>query len=188
MKKLIILSSIILTALLTSCSSVRVVTNAEDNVDFHAYKTYNFLGWQKTSDPRLSEIDKNRIRDAFKAELKDRGFVYQASNADMNISLYVVLNEKSSVTAYTDYYAAPGYAGFWRYPYGWGGGYAQTTYQENDYLEGTLVMDIFDDSTKKQIWQAIATSTVVENPEKRKITIPKKVASMMTHFPFEVKE
>ena len=45
------------------------------------------------------------------------------------------------------------------------------TYSENDYLVGTLVMDVFDEKSGDQIWQGIATKTITENPEKREIYV-----------------
>lgn len=64
-----------------------------------------------------------------------------------------------------------------------GGGYASTTYSESDYLEGTLIMDVFDGQSKDQVWQAIATGTVTEKPEKRDASIPKTIAALMKKFP-----
>jgi ribosome recycling factor len=54
-------------------------------------------------------------------------------------------------------------------------------------MEGTLVMDVFDGSTKDQIWQGIVTSTINENPDKREQTIPAKIASLMRKFPVQTR-
>ena len=100
----------------------------------------------------------------------------------MDITLFIVVDQKTSVTAYTNYYGG-GYGGYHRYGGGWGGGYANTTYSENDYLEGTLVMDVFDGESKKQIWQGVARKTVTENPQKRSENIPKAIGLLMNKFP-----
>jgi len=75
--------------------------------------------------------------------------------------------------------------GYRRGGWGWGMGHSTTTYSENDYLEGTMVVDVFDGKTKDQIWQAVGVGTVTENPEKREKTIPKTVKKMMKKFPIQ---
>jgi len=179
---LFLLSIVMLTLLSTSCSSVKIVTDVDKTVDFTKFKTYSFLGWEKNSDKTLSEFDKKRIKDSFRTELKARGLNHVEENGDMEISLFIVVDQKTSTTAYTDYYST-GYRGYRRYRGGWGYGYAETTYSETDYLEGTLVMDVYDGESKEQIWQGVAKSTVTENPEKRQKTIPKNIGALMHKFP-----
>ncbi|MCU4157115.1 DUF4136 domain-containing protein [Carboxylicivirga sp. A043] len=171
-----------LIVLLSSCSSVKVVSDMDKTVDFIQYKTYSFLGWEKNSDELLTEFDKKRVKDAFANEFKARGLKFVETGGDMEISLFVVVDQKTSTTAYTDYYST-GYMGYRRYRGGWGYGYAETTYSENDYLEGTLVLDVFDASSKEQIWQGVVKSTVTENPEKREKIIPRNIGALMSKFP-----
>ncbi len=181
-------SIFILTVLfaITSCSTVKVVADLDKSVDFSAYNTYSFLGWQDDSDRLLTDFDKKRVRDAFVSEFEARGMSYVEENGNMDITLFFVIDQKTSTTAYTDYYGG-GYGGYHRYGGGWGNGYASTTYSESDYLEGTLVMDVFDGTSKDQIWQGIATSTIVENPAKREKTIPAKIGALMNKFPVQAK-
>jgi len=183
MKNTLFLFTVLLLGLLTSsCSSVKVHTDVDKTVDFTQYKTYSFLGWQKNSADKLSEFDKKRIHDAFKNELQARGLSYKETGADMEISLYVVVDRKTSTSAYTDHYAM-GYNRYRRYRGGWGYGYAETSYTEIDYLEGTLVMDVYDAKSKDQVWQGVAKSTVDENPQKREKTIPRNIGALMHKFP-----
>ena len=182
MKTLKFFLFVIAAAIMASCSSVKVVTDMDQAADFSRYSTFSFLGWQEDSDKILSDFDKNRIRDAFIREFDARGMKAVAENGDMDITLFIVVDQKTSTTAYTNYYGG-GYGRYGRYRGGWGYGYATTTYSESDYLEGTLVMDVFDGESKKQIWQGIATSTVSENPDKREKTIPKKINALMNKFP-----
>lgn len=185
MKPLLKASAVLMLFTFYSCSSVKVVTDQDKSVDFTAYKTYSFLGWQDESDANLSEFDKKRIRDAFMQEFTSRNLNYVEENGDMAVSLFIVLNPKTSTTAYTNYYGTGGY-GYRRYGGGWGYGHATTTYAENDYIEGTLVMDVFDTSTKDQIWQGVAKGTVTENPDKREKSIPKSISALMKKFPVPV--
>ena len=186
-RNLVKISSLALLAFLFSCSPVKVVTDQDKTVDFSQYKTYSFLGWQNDSDQIMSEFDKKRMHEAFLSEFTARGLEFVKEGGDMAVSLFIVVDQKTSVTAYTDYYGSGGY-GYRRYGGGWGYGYSTTTYSESDYLQGTLVMDVFDTTSKDQVWQGVATSTVTEDPSKRETSIPKKVAALMKEFPVPVKE
>lgn len=164
----------------------KITTDYDKTVDFSNYKTFKFLGWQKDSDKILNDIDKERMRKAFKNECDARELTLSESDADMAVSLFLVVQQKTSTTAYSDYYGlGGGYGRYSRAGWGWGGGYSTTTYTQDDYLQGTLVMDVFDEATGKLIWQGVATGTVTENPQKREKTIPKGIKKLMKKFPIE---
>lgn len=188
MKKIKISALVAIVALLTSCSPVKVITEVNKDIDFSSYETYSFLGWQDNSNEILSEFDQKRIRDAFISEFEARGLKPVAENGDMVVSLFIVVDQKTSTTAYTDYYGRGAYGRYNRYGAGWGNGYATTTYHESDYLMGTLVMDVFDGAKSDQVWQGIAKGTVTENPEKRDKSIPKSIAALMKEFPIAPEE
>ena len=187
MKKIYVFPVLILAIFLSSCATVKVTSDQDKETDFSPYKTYSFLGWQDNSDALINDFDKKRMHDAFKTEFDSRGLQLVSEGADMAISLYLVVSQETSTTAYTNYHG--GYGGrYSRYGYGWGGGSATTTYSESDYLKGTLVMDVFDDKSGQQIWQGVAVGTVQEKPEKREKSIPKNVAALMKKFPIAPEE
>lgn len=161
----------------------KVTVDLDKTVDMTKYKTFSFLGWQDNSDKILNDLDKQRLYEAFNNEFDIREIKEVKEDPDMDISLYIVVNKETSTTAYTNYMGG----GFGRGYYGgaWGGGSATTTYSENDYLAGTLVMDVYDPDTKKLIWEAVATGTVHEKPSKREKGIPKSVSKLMKKFPVE---
>jgi len=175
--------------LLFVCLSNNVVAQVKSdydkNANFSEYKTYTFGGWVKDSDKILTDFDKKRITDALSNEFSSRGMSYVESGGDAVITLFIVVNQKTSTTAYTNFNGGMGYYG----RRGWGMGYggmglsATTTYNQNDYLEGTFVVDMYDSKSKELIWQGIITSVVKENPEKREKSIPKKVKKLMKKFP-----
>lgn len=174
--------------LFTTVGFAQVKSDYDKEADFTVYKTYSFQGWQKDSDQQLNEFDKKRVLDALKAEFDARGMSLVESGADAEVALYLVLDQKTSTTAYTDFMGGMGYGPRW----GWGMGVggmgtvsATTTYNEDDYTEGTLVVDMYDETGKKLIWQGVLTSVVQEKPEKREKTIPKKIKKLMKEFPVE---
>lgn len=184
MKNLTYAIALLFTGLFLSCSSVKVTTDSEKSTDFSKYKTFSFLGWQKDSDKILNDFDKRRMRDAFKAEFQKRELKFVESGGDMAIQLYLVVSQEKSVTAYTNHYGGGGYGRYRRYGgYGWGS--STTSYSENDYLKGTMVMDVFDEASGDQIWQGVAVKTVEEKPEKREKSIPYAVSALMKKFPIK---
>jgi hypothetical protein len=178
----LIIAGLILTS--TSLVAQKVTIEFDKDTDFTKYKSVSFLGWQEGAGQALNDFDKKRVMDAFKAELEERNLQIVKSSGDIAIALYIVVQQKTSTTAYTNYYGGGAGRGYRRGGRGgWGGGYATTTYSESDYLQGTLVMDVFDGESKDQIWQAVASKTINEKPEKREKSIPKGVKKIMKKFP-----
>ncbi|MEH0158402.1 DUF4136 domain-containing protein [Limibacter armeniacum] len=167
-------------------SSAQVKSDYDKDTDFSKYKTYSFEGWQKDSDQQLNDFDKERIQNALKSEFDKRGMTLIEGDADAKIALYLVLDKKESTTAYTDFMGGMGYGPRW----GWGmgaGGMATTTYSENDYLEGTLVVDMYDSQNNDLKWQGVLTTIANEKPKKREKSIPKKIKKLMKKYPIPIK-
>lgn len=159
----------------------QVKSDYDKTVDFTKIKTYTFEGWALDSDKILNDLDKKRITDAFKHELSIRALEYKEEGADVAITLYVVIDNKTSTTAYTTYTGGMGYGPRWGY--GAGGGMATTSVSEYDYQEGTIVIDFFNTETKNLVWQGINTQTVKDKPEKRDKSIPKSIKKLMKPYP-----
>jgi hypothetical protein len=155
----------------------------DKEIDFTKYTTYTFKGWVQDSDKQIPEFDQKRILEAFKNELTARGMSGVPEGGDVAITLFVVLDQKSSTTAYTNYNGGYGYGGRWGWGYGGGMGSANTTYTTEDYIEGTSVIDFYDESTKNLVYQGIIKTEVNEKPEKREKTIPKNVKKLMAKYP-----
>lgn len=190
-----LLNLLVLMIVLSSCgSSIKVSSQHDKNVDFTQYKTYSYLGWSNNSDQLMNDFDKRRVEAAFAHEFEIRGMKYVAAGGDIEISLFLVTEQKTATTAYTNHYGVGGpvgygYGGYGGYYYGsawgWGGGYSSTTYQEYDYTVGTLVCDVFDGKEKKLIWQSVGSGTVDDDSSSRDKGIPKAVAKIMSLYPVQ---
>ena len=193
MKQLFILWMIAI-LVISGCSSVTVHSDYDKAADFGKYKTLKFLGWAEESNKILNRFDQERIENAFRQEFMKRGFTDVESGGDIAVSLFLVVDKKTSVTAYTNHMNAGG----WGYGAGWGwyGGYggvgmgtSTTSYSENDYLEGTLVIDVYDTKTKKLVWQSVGQKTIDDNPKNADRNVAYVAEKMMKPFPIEpVKE
>jgi hypothetical protein len=177
-------------------SSVSVTSDYDETTDFSKYKTFSYYGWADNSDKILTQFDKDRIESAFQNEFVKRGITSNQDNGDAIISLYVVVDQKTSYTSYTDHYNngmyGGMYAGRYRYRYGYGAGYGMgsstTTTTENNYAVGTLIVDVFDAKDKKQIWQGVGKKTIDDNKGKREERINAAVAKIMKEYPVQPQE
>lgn len=176
---------LVIALLSTQVQAQKITTDFDKDADFSKHKSITFLGWQDGSEKLLNDLDKERMRNAFTAEFKARGMENGGEDADLAITLYLVLEQKTSTTAYTNYYGGGGYGRYGRGGWGWGNGSSSTTYSESDYIKGTLVMDVYDNNTNQLIWQGVASGTVKENPKKREKSIPKSVSKLMKKFPIQ---
>lgn len=192
MKKLMYI--IVLGIMMGACSSVKVTSDYDKSADFTQYKTYTYYGWADNSDQLLTGFDKQRIEDAFRDEFAKRGWTSVPSGGDAIISLYIVIDKKTSYTSYTDHYNTGVYGGAYmpRYGYGYrmgpGMGTSTTTTKQRDYNVGTLIVDVFDAKEKKHIWHGVGTKTINENTSKREERIREGAAAIMEAFPVQPKQ
>ena len=157
-------------------------TYIDESVDFSAYKTYSFLGWQEHSDSLLNEVDKKRLQDAFKSEFDARNLNYVQSGGDMSVSLFLFISEETDIHTYLAHNSSKGFdstlVGY--------GAYTASTYViEDEYEVGTLLLDCIDGEENTLIFQGAKTKTIEEDPAKREKTIPKAVAKLMKKYPIK---
>ena len=176
--------------ILSACSGIKVISDVDPTINWSEYKTLEYYGWAEESDKVLTRFDKERIENAFGEEFQNRGFSIVEDGGDMIVTLFIVVEDKTSTTASTTSMGgAYGgyYGGYYGYGpgYGWGGGHSTTTISEYDYKVGTLVCDVFDAEEKKLIWEGIASGTIKENPDKREKSIPMAVKKLMVKFPVQ---
>ena len=185
MKKIV--STLILTLSVSYLSVGQVNTDYDKSVDFSQYMTFKFIGWQEGTTDRLNQLDAKKILTALTKELNGRGILMDESTPKMMMVLFLVVNDKTSTTAYTNYTGGMGY-GMGRV--GWGAGVggmgmgqSTTTYSENDYEVGTFVIDFYDSESKKLLWQGILKKNVTENTKKREKKITKAIAKLLKDYP-----
>jgi Domain of unknown function (DUF4136) len=182
MRKLIFLLSTLLLVILLfiSCEpSLKVTHDYDKSASFGQYKTFSIVQLDQQHQS-ISQFNQDRIINAVKTEMIKKGF-QESSSPDLLVEIVTVLKNKQSVTANTNYY---GYGGFYR-PYGWGGGMATgyTTYNVQNYKDGSLIIDIVDAGAKKLVWEGIGNKEIdhpSDNPEK---DIATAVTAIMASFP-----
>lgn len=174
--------------LLNSCSGIKILSDKDEAVDFTKFKTYQYYGWAEESNKMLNELDQRRIEKAFSDEFAKRNLKYVEENGDIMVTLYIVTEQKSQTTANTTGMGGMGgygYGGYYGYgpAYGWGGGMSTTTYSTTDYTVGTLVVDVYDETDKKLVWEGVAKGTIKDNPKGRDSRITAVVEGIMKRYP-----
>ena len=168
--------------LLTSCSSVKVVTDYDDEVNFSKYKTFAFYktGIDKAD---ISDLDKKRILRAIESELLALGFT-KSQNPDMLVSIFTKSRERVNVTN-NNLGFGWGWGWGWN-PWMWGGG--MNNVNVNQFTEGTLFVDFIDKEQKELIWQGVGTGALrTQNRAKKEERIKTFVKEIISRFPPEEK-
>ena len=159
---------------LGACSSVRVYSDFDKNVDFSQFKTYAF---QKSGIDRVqvSELDKKRILRAIDAELSKKGMT-KSDTPDILVNILTKEREKLDVNQFN---AGWGYG--WGYgwnPYLWGGNTFVTSS-----TEGTLYIDLIDAKKKELVWEGQGVGYLTENRARKEEQINEFVSKIMAQFP-----
>ena len=110
--------------------------------------------------------------------MEAKGLAQVADGGD--IAIVAIKTSQTQRTLQTFYY---GFGGGWRWR-GFGD-FGDSTTTEQDYQEGTLVIDLFDGKTKQLIWRGSTESVLSDKAEKNEKTLNKGVAKMFKNFPPE---
>ncbi|WP_313804320.1 DUF4136 domain-containing protein [Flavobacterium sp.] len=172
------LVSLTLLFILGACSSVRVNSDFDKNVDFSQYKTY---AYQKSGIDKaeISDLDKKRILRAIDNEMTNKG-ISKSEAPDLLVTIFTKERERVDVSQYN---AGWGYGWGWGWnPYLWGG----RTYVSTS-TEGTLYIDIIDAKKKELIWQGVGSGYLTQNTDKKDERINEFVSKILSQYPPEKK-
>lgn len=169
-----LLPLLLLLVMATSCTTVKVVTDYDKNVDFTTYKTFAFYkpGIDKA---QISDLDKRRILRAIDAELTAKG-MQKTEMADILVSIFTKENERIDI--YNNNF---GYGWGWN-PWWYGGYYGQTVSTSS---EGTLFIDFIDANTNHLVWQGIGNAQLITSGDvdKKEARINEIVKEIMSKYP-----
>jgi len=166
----------IATALMTVLLACNVLlaqdvrTNSMPGVNFSKYHTYKWVPIEGASQP--NQIVDAQIKNAIDSQLSAKGLTKtDADNADLNIGYQVAVDQEKQLNAY-------GTGGL-----RWGGGMGTAT--QSTISTGTLVLDMYDPSTKQLVWQGRASKTLdpSNNQEKNQKNLERAMAKLLKNFP-----
>lgn len=170
-----------------SCSSsVKVVTDFDGSMDFSSYKTYKFLKPDTVlamgeMPAMINTLNQRRIENAIDEEMELRGYL-KSEEADMFVSYYLRVEDKTEYRATSYNYGSPYYGGYGYYGYYGGYGHTMTDVQSYDYKVGTLVIDLVDVKKNELIWYGAGTKALKENPKHVEREINDAVTRIFYHY------
>ncbi len=183
MKKMKILALPVLALLfLSSCTSVRVLSDYDKDANFNSFKSYAFYktGIDKA---QISDLDKKRILRAIETEMGTRGFV-KSENPDILVSIFT--KEREQVDVYNNYWGGGGFGWGWS-PYYWGGGFGPGWGGSNvsTRTEGSLYIDLIDAKNKELVWQGKGVGNLgnTKSMEKKEMRIKEFVSEILMQYP-----
>lgn len=159
---------------LASCSSVKVYSDYDKQVDFTPYKSYAFhkTGIDKAE---ISDLDKKRILRAIDETMSAKGFT-KSDSPDLLISFFTKEREEVNVNQFN---AGWGYGWGWGWnPFLWGGNTTVTRH-----TEGTLYIDIIDARKKELIWQGQGEGVLTKDRDEKEALIKEFVAKILEQYP-----
>ncbi len=177
MKTIKLLFPIVALLLVTSCVSIRVVSDYDQDADFNSYKTFAFY---KTGidQAEISDLDKKRILRSIEKEMLAKGFV-KSDKPDLLVNIMTKANKRINVNN-----NAWGWGG-WGWganPWFWGGGPMMNTVSTR--TEGVLYIDLIDTKQKELVWQGKGTGNLLRNNmAKKEARIQEFVAEIMKEYP-----
>ena len=181
MKKLLkLLPIVMVTLVITSCSTVRVASDYDKNAEFSKYKTFAFFktGIDKAE---ISDLDKRRILRAIETELLAQGYT-KSENPDLLVSIFTKSEQRVNVYNNTWGFGGWGWGGFGP---GWGWGWNQPTVSTR--TQGSLFVDLIDANKKELVWQGMGTGLLTQRSvEKKEAKIKEFVTKIMQEYPPQI--
>lgn len=164
--------------ILGACSSVRVSSDFDREANFAAYKKYAFT--KEALELPVGDLNRKRILQAVTNELEAKGFT-ASDQPDVWIDLNVKTEQKENATATT---VSP-YGSRYGYRWGMGVGFSTTNINIEQYVEGTLFVDMIDVSKKQLVWQGRGVGTIDPDadPEKKEQRINNAVKQIFAKYP-----
>ena len=174
---------------LSSCTSVKVISDYDREANFGAYKTYAFYK-TGTDKAQISDLDKKRILKAIENEMSSRGFV-KSQNPDVLVSIFTKEREQ------VDVYSGGGFGGFGRFGFGfgrgfgfynpwlWGGGFGPYGNTVSTRTEGSLYIDLIDANNNQLVWQGKGVGDLgnINNIDKKEQRIREFVSEILEAYP-----
>ncbi len=191
------LSLLVVLTLSACAATLNSSVDVADHAEFGELRTYAWITDQpmfasNTASPEvINPLNEQRIRTAIEEQLENKGY-RKVSNDQADFVVAFTLGARERVRVQR-YYNDLGYRyydyhhGFGRFGRGFGGfgrgfGGFGPSVSVRTFTEGTLVVDIFENTVKEAIWHGSATKRLSRNDGTREL-IDEAVAALLAEFP-----
>jgi len=165
--KIVKLAALALVMSTAAAYAQKVNVDSDPAAPFATYKTY---AWTAGT-PAANALSEQRLHAAVDAKLAAEGLAMNTTAPDLIVSTHVSTKDKQELIA----------NGFGYGPWGFGGGFGGATVET--FVEGTLVVNLYDAKTKKMVWRGLATATASDKPTKNTEKINKALDKMFEKYP-----
>ena len=165
--KIVKLAALALVMSTAAAYAQKVNVDSDPAAPFASYKTY---AWTAGT-PAPVALSEQRLHAAVDAKLAAEGLAMNTTAPDVIVSTHVSTKDKQELIA----------NGFGYGPWGFGGGFGGATVET--FVEGTLVVNLYDAKTKKMVWRGVATATASDKPTKNTEKMNKALDKMFEKYP-----
>lgn len=173
---------VIAAAALVGCATgPKISADYDRTVNFAAYRSFGFYQPLGTDQAGYESLITQTLKSAVRQEMEARGYAYTETGPDLLINFNARLAQQTQVSQTP----TPMYYGYRRGFYGGWGGYGYET-RVDQYVEGTLNIDIVDAQRKQLVWEGVAVGRVTrKTQEERQAAIRAAVAEIFAKYPFK---
>jgi hypothetical protein len=171
MKRILATSALILT-LGAVALAIDTKTDYDRSADFAQYRTFAWKAPRAANGVVSNDLVMSRIQAAAGEQLGTKGLRHDTLKPDLYVVAHVAAKEVRDVD-----YLPP--LGGWR-NWGWMG----PDIIVNEYVKGTIVLDLVDTKTNKLVWRAVTTDTASDLLDVQSAkNVDKMIADSLEHFP-----
>lgn len=181
-------AGLLILALLSACSTVKISADYTPETDFSAYKTYRWVSARHQDVPSLElvggDLFDRRMRHYVDLELARKGFTKEAvGKVDFKVTYDVLTEERQDIRTYN----TGGYSGYGHgYYHGYGSyGVGSTETRVTNYTQGTVYLDIVHADSEVLVWRGTVDGRLTRDskPDKREAKFEKVVGQLLANFP-----
>jgi Domain of unknown function (DUF4136) len=163
---------------LVSAGAQEIRFNYLPGTDFSKYKTYKWVQIPNVQYP--NQLVDAQIKQSIDNQLALKGLTKSEDNPDLYVCYQVAVNQEKQWNSFSTGGGGWGWGGWG----GWGGMNTTTTTSQTINI-GTLNLDMYDVSAKKQVWRGDASKTLGSGKDPKKVqkNLDKAMAKLFKKYP-----
>ena len=171
----------------SGCATGPVITADYDRTaNFTAYRTFGFSSPLGTDTAGYESLVTQTMKAASRREMERRGYMFVETDPDLLVNFNAHLSRQLQVTQ-----APPMPSMYYGYRGGYYGGWTGYSNQTriDQYVEGTINIDVIDARQKKLVWEGVAVGRV--QPRERdaqRAALDAVITEIFAKYPFRANE
>jgi Domain of unknown function (DUF4136) len=155
-------------AALGACSSgPEIRANTDPSANLRSYKTFGFMQPLGTDKAGYSSLVSQQLKTSAKREMERLGYTYAENNPDLLVNFNAKLADKLRVDTVPT--SGVGY-GYYGYRAGFYGAWPAYTTDVDQYVEGTLNIDVVDVKRQQMVWEGVAVGRITQKAQQEAAT------------------